>query len=87
MPHEGRTQAGQRPRPWRTGGLDVADVRTLLAGDAYADRVRADERRAVECGVTGVPSLVIDGRPPVSGVQAADGLRRLLSRRPAVPVE
>ncbi|RLK22295.1 putative DsbA family dithiol-disulfide isomerase [Micromonospora sp. M71_S20] len=68
-------------------GLDVTDVRTLLARDAYADRVRADERRAVECGVTGVPSLVIDGRPPISGVQAPERLRRLLSGPPAVPVE
>ncbi|MEU4775779.1 DsbA family oxidoreductase [Micromonospora sp. NPDC023644] len=65
-------------------GLAATDVRALLAGDAYADRVRADERRAVECGVTGVPSLVIDGRPPISAVQAPDRLGRLISDRLAV---
>ncbi|MBE1561970.1 putative DsbA family dithiol-disulfide isomerase [Nonomuraea africana] len=59
-------------------GLDAAQVRAVLAGDDYAEEVRADRRRAAEHGVTGVPSLVIDGRPPVSGVQPAAELRRLL---------
>ncbi|REE97385.1 DsbA family oxidoreductase [Thermomonospora umbrina] len=59
-------------------GLDDDEVRVVLAGAAYADDVREDERRAAEYGVTGVPSLVIDGGPPVSGVQPAADLRRLL---------
>ncbi|WP_433369369.1 DsbA family oxidoreductase [Streptosporangium sp. CA-115845] len=59
-------------------GLDTTEVRTTLAGDAYAQDVRADERRAAEQGVIGVPSIVIDGRPPVSGVQSPAELRRLL---------
>lgn len=62
-------------------GLADADTRALLASDDYADEVRADRRRAADHGVTGVPSLVIDGRPPVSGVQPAAELRRLLQRR------
>ncbi|MEJ3749522.1 DsbA family oxidoreductase [Actinomycetes bacterium KLBMP 9797] len=66
-------------------GLGVADVRTLLSGDAYAERVRTDERRATEQGVTGVPSLVIDGQPPISGVQTPDELHRLLSHRLSTP--
>ncbi|MFD6878478.1 MULTISPECIES: DsbA family oxidoreductase [unclassified Streptomyces] len=52
-----------------TAGLDADEVKELLEGDRYADRVAADERRAVRLGVSGVPSVVIDGRPPVSGVQ------------------
>ncbi|GAB1689955.1 DsbA family protein [Krasilnikovia sp. M28-CT-15] len=36
-------------------GLDPADVRKLLGGNDYAKQVRADERRAAECGVTGEP--------------------------------
>ncbi|MDG4809886.1 DsbA family oxidoreductase [Micromonospora sp. WMMD1120] len=60
-------------------GLDPGDVRTLLGGNEYAERVRADERRAAEYGVTGVPSLVIGGQPPVSGVQTPDELHRLLN--------
>ncbi|MFI6180132.1 DsbA family oxidoreductase [Nonomuraea sp. NPDC051191] len=59
-------------------GLDDDEVSAVLAGDAYADQVRADRRRGAENGVTGVPSLVIDGRPPVSGVQPVADLRRLL---------
>lgn len=60
-------------------GLDKDEVRAVLAGDAYADKVRDDRRRAVEFGVTGVPSLVIDGRPPVSGLQPPADLAQLLS--------
>lgn len=61
-------------------GLDAALVRSVLAGDDYAEQVRADRRRAAEHGVTSVPSLVIGGRPPVPGVQPATELRRLLER-------
>lgn len=59
-------------------GLTTTDVEALLAGDAYVDRVRADERRAAELGITGVPSVVIDGNPAVSGVQPPAELRRLV---------
>jgi predicted DsbA family dithiol-disulfide isomerase len=59
-------------------GLAAEEVREMLAGDAHAAGVRADERRAAEQGVGGVPSMVVDGRAPVSGVQAATDLRRLL---------
>ncbi|MFG3705158.1 DsbA family oxidoreductase [Micromonospora sp. NPDC047670] len=69
-------------------GVDADQARAVLAGDGYADEVRADRRRAVELGVTGVPNLVIDGRPPVSGVQPVADLLRLLERatRPEQPV-
>ncbi|MEU1730147.1 DsbA family oxidoreductase [Streptosporangium sp. NPDC020145] len=66
-------------------GLDAGQVRALLDGDAYAKDVRADERRAKERGVNGVPMLIIDGRPPVSGIQPPADLTRLLqdALRPA----
>jgi predicted DsbA family dithiol-disulfide isomerase len=63
-------------------GLDGDEVRAVLAGDDYAEQVRADRRRAAAHGVTGVPSLVVDGRPPVSGVQSVADLRTLLSHSP-----
>ncbi|MFI7448603.1 DsbA family protein [Nonomuraea sp. NPDC049714] len=67
-------------------GLNAGEVRAVLDGDDYADEVRADRRRAAEHGVTGVPSLVIDGRPPVSGVQPVADLQVLLRNdRPADP--
>ncbi|WP_410627869.1 DsbA family oxidoreductase [Amycolatopsis sp. cmx-8-4] len=59
-------------------GLDATEVRALLTGDAHADSVRADERRATELGVTSVPSVVIDGTPLVSGVQPPTELHRLI---------
>ncbi|MFG1946318.1 DsbA family oxidoreductase [Nonomuraea sp. NPDC048826] len=67
----------------RAAGLDAGEVRAVLDGDGYADEVRADRRRAAEHRVTGVPSLVIDGRPPVSGVRPVADLRRLLGNGPA----
>ncbi|MEV0235088.1 DsbA family oxidoreductase [Nonomuraea sp. NPDC050786] len=63
-------------------GLDTGEVRAVLDGDDYADEVRADRRRAAEHGITGVPSLVIDGRPPVSGVQPVADLQGLLRNEP-----
>ncbi|WP_283136116.1 DsbA family oxidoreductase [Rhizohabitans arisaemae] len=59
-------------------GLDGGEVRAMLSGDAHAEDVAADRRRAAELGVTGVPSLVIGGAPPVSGVRPVAELRRLL---------
>jgi predicted DsbA family dithiol-disulfide isomerase len=75
-------------RGYHTEGLNIADQDVLtrlggevgiaLTGDAGADSVRADERRAAELGITGVPSVVIDGGPVVSGVQPPADLRRLI---------
>jgi predicted DsbA family dithiol-disulfide isomerase len=50
-------------------GLPAEDVRAMLEGDAYADAVRADERRAAALGISGVPFYVIDERYGVSGAQ------------------
>ena len=61
-------------------GLDRADAEKVLATDAYADAVDADERTARELGATGVPFFVIDRRFGVSGAQPADVLQRALER-------
>jgi predicted DsbA family dithiol-disulfide isomerase len=50
-------------------GLPADDVRAMLEGDAYADAVRADERRAAALGISGVPFYVIDEWYGVSGAQ------------------
>lgn len=52
-------------------GLSADQVRTMLASDSYADAVRADERRAQQFGISGVPFYVIDGTYGVSGAQPA----------------
>ncbi|WP_157252147.1 DsbA family oxidoreductase [Nonomuraea typhae] len=78
-------------RAYHTEGRDLADPAVLdrvreeiLPGvafpdDAFAREVRDDEHRAAAQGVRGVPALVIDGREPVSGVQAPEAIRRLLT--------
>jgi predicted DsbA family dithiol-disulfide isomerase len=50
-------------------GLAGEEVRALLASDARADAVRADERRAQELGIHGVPFFVLGERFAVSGAQ------------------
>lgn len=62
-------------------GLDGREVAEVLAGDGYGERVRDDERRAAELGVTGVPTMIVGGRP-VSALQPPDVLARLLELAP-----
>ena len=59
-------------------GLDAEEARTVLASDAYADEVRADERRAAALGITGVPFFVIDDTYGVSGAQPPELLLEAL---------
>ncbi len=50
-------------------GLDANRVSNILAGDDYADDVRADERMAHEVGIHGVPYFLIDGEFTIYGAQ------------------
>lgn len=59
-------------------GLDADAVRTMLASDAYADAVRADEARARMFGISGVPFFAIDERVGVSGAQPSEVLLEVL---------
>jgi predicted DsbA family dithiol-disulfide isomerase len=61
-------------------GLDPAEVREVLAGDAYADAVRADEAAAAQLGIGGVPCFVVDRSMAVSGAQPPEVLLELLRR-------
>jgi predicted DsbA family dithiol-disulfide isomerase len=61
-------------------GVDPADAAALLAGDELVDAVRADERRAVELEVTGVPFFLFDGRMPIGGAQDPELFLRVLQR-------
>lgn len=53
-------------------GLDEAEVRAMLESDDYADAVRADEARAQQLGISGVPFFVIDGKAQLSGAQPVE---------------
>jgi predicted DsbA family dithiol-disulfide isomerase len=61
-------------------GLDPAEVAAVLAGDDYADAVRADLALARGFGVTGVPFFVVDRTYGVSGAQEAAVLTDVLQR-------
>jgi predicted DsbA family dithiol-disulfide isomerase len=61
-------------------GLDREEVTDVLAGDAYADAVRADEDQARAYGIRGVPFFVLDGQVGVSGAQPAAHLRSALEQ-------
>lgn len=61
-------------------GLDPTEVATVLAGDDYADAVRADLALARGFGVTGVPFFVVDRTYGVSGAQEAAVLADVLQR-------
>ena len=61
-------------------GLDEVEVDDVLAGDAYADAVRGDERQAMAYGIRGVPFFVLDGRLGVSGAQPAEALLGALTQ-------
>jgi len=61
-------------------GLTEAEVMAMLESDDYADAVRADELRAAEFGVTGVPFFVFDERSGISGAQPVEVLLEALQQ-------
>jgi predicted DsbA family dithiol-disulfide isomerase len=61
-------------------GLDAAEARRVLDGEAFTDAVLADEREAHELGATGVPFFVIADRYAVSGAQPAELFAEALTR-------
>jgi predicted DsbA family dithiol-disulfide isomerase len=61
-------------------GLPATEVIELLASDRFAAEVRADERRARELGINGVPFFAIDYRYGVSGAQSVDVLLAALTQ-------
>lgn len=50
-------------------GLDRDEVVTALESGTHLDDVRADQQRALELGIRGVPFFVLDDRLGVSGAQ------------------
>jgi predicted DsbA family dithiol-disulfide isomerase len=61
-------------------GLPPDEVADVLAGDRYAEDVRADEEQAHAFGISAVPFFVIDRRYGVAGAQSAEVLRDALQR-------
>jgi predicted DsbA family dithiol-disulfide isomerase len=59
-------------------GLPEDELRDLLAGDRFTEEVRADERTALELGITAVPTFVVDRSRGISGAQPSELLLKLL---------
>jgi predicted DsbA family dithiol-disulfide isomerase len=61
-------------------GLPAREVEGVLASDAYAAEVRADELQARELGINGVPFFVFDERLAASGAQPVETLLGALNQ-------
>ncbi|MFZ3127451.1 MAG: DsbA family oxidoreductase [Rhodoferax sp.] len=59
-------------------GLDAAQARAILAGDAYADEVRAQEQFYLQQGIHSVPAVVINDRHLISGGQPPEVFEQAL---------
>lgn len=59
-------------------GLNEAEVEDVLSGDRYADAVRADEHKARDFGIRGVPYFVINNNATVSGAQNEEVFTQIL---------
>ena len=60
--------------------VGIDDVSSLWASERFAGEVRADEAEAMELGITGVPSLLIDEKFMVVGAQGSDHILDVLTR-------
>lgn len=59
-------------------GLDADAARDILAGGAYADNVRRDERFWREQGISAVPAIVIDGKYLITGGQPVEAFEKAI---------
>lgn len=59
-------------------GLDTAQAAEVLASDAYADEVRAQERFYQQNGINSVPAVIINERHLISGGQPPEVFEQAL---------
>ena len=59
-------------------GGDSREAQSMLESEAFAAEVRADETRAGELGVTGVPFYLLGGRLAVQGAQPTETLEKAI---------
>ena len=61
-------------------GLDEAEARRVVEGGTLASVVREKQALWTERGISGVPSMVFDGKYLITGAQGADNYAMLLDR-------
>lgn len=72
--HEALTQAAIN------AGLEADAVRAVLSSDQYASEVRADEQRAAQLRIRGVPFFLFNGKEGISGAQPVDIFKEVIAR-------
>jgi predicted DsbA family dithiol-disulfide isomerase len=53
-------------------GISESEALAMLESDKYSEAVRADESRAAEFGISGVPFFVFDEKSGISGAQRVE---------------
>ena len=53
-------------------GISESEALAMLESDKYSDAVRADESRAADIGISGVPFFVFDEKSGISGAQSVE---------------
>lgn len=61
-------------------GMAESDALAMLESDAYASEVRADEARAAQSGISGVPFFLFGGKVGVSGAQSVEVFTQALQQ-------
>ena len=61
-------------------GIAESEALAMLNSDAFSAEVRADEARAAELGISGVPFFVIDGKVGISGAQVVEAFTQALQQ-------
>lgn len=61
-------------------GIAENEALAILESDAYSREVRADEARAAEFGITGVPYFVLNEKSGISGAQPVEVFARELQQ-------
>ncbi|HEX8975669.1 MAG TPA: DsbA family oxidoreductase [Solirubrobacteraceae bacterium] len=59
-------------------GLPADEIEALLAGDRFAEEVRADEAAAAKLGISGVPTFIVDRQVGVTGAQPPELILEML---------
>jgi predicted DsbA family dithiol-disulfide isomerase len=68
-------------------GLDRADVEAWLDDKNARDRAGAEDQRAREIGIEGVPFFIFNGRVALSGAHPAETLLEAMRQAEATPAE
>ncbi|GHO83712.1 DsbA family oxidoreductase [Dictyobacter formicarum] len=61
-------------------GIDAEEARSVLAGNAYTDDVKADIERARMFGIEGVPFFAVDEKYGISGAQPTEVFKQALDQ-------